>query len=63
MPVLGMVQRDGDVRFRMMERLTVGSTCAKCFAENADLTCRLITDDFNMYHARRPACSRAGTKP
>jgi transposase-like protein len=48
-PVVGMVQRDGDVRFHQMERLTI-EQLAGVLAENADLTCRVITDDFNMYH-------------
>ena len=48
-PVVGMVQRDGEVRFRQMERLTINHL-ASVIAENADLTCRVITDDFNMYH-------------
>jgi len=48
-PVVGMVQRDGDVRFKMMERLTV-ERLADVLVENADFTCRVITDDFNMYH-------------
>lgn len=48
-PVVGMVQRDGEVRFRQMERLTINEL-AGVIAENADLTCRVITDDFNMYH-------------
>jgi transposase-like protein len=47
-PVLGMVQRDGDVRFRMMDRLT-SERLGEVIAENADLTCRIITDDFRPY--------------
>jgi transposase-like protein len=47
-PVVGMVQRGGDVRFRMMERLT-SDRLGEVLAENADLTCRLITDDFPAY--------------
>jgi transposase-like protein len=47
-PVLGMVQRDGDVRFRMMDRLT-SERIGEVLAENADLTCRLITDEFPVY--------------
>jgi transposase-like protein len=50
-PVVGMVQRDGDVRFRVMERLTSDRLC-EAIAENADLTCRVITDNFPSY---RPA--------
>jgi len=48
-PVVGMVQRGGDVRFRMMERLTINKL-AGVLVENADMTCRIVTDEFNMYH-------------
>ncbi|HTL00712.1 MAG TPA: IS1595 family transposase [Vicinamibacterales bacterium] len=48
-PVVGMVQRDGQVRFQQMERLTINDL-AKVLVENANLSCRVITDDFNMYH-------------
>lgn len=47
-PVVGMVERGGDVRFRMMDRLTQ-DRLREVLAENADLTCRLITDDFSGY--------------
>ncbi len=47
-PVLGMVQRDGDVRFRALERITA-DRIHEVIAENADHTCRLITDEFRMY--------------
>jgi transposase-like protein len=47
-PVLGMVQRDGDVRFKMMERLTA-DRIGEVLAQNADLTCRVITDELNVY--------------
>ena len=47
-PVLGMVQRNGDVRFRMMDRLTA-DRIGEVLAENADNTCRLITDEFSGY--------------
>ena len=47
-PVAGIVQRDGDVRLRMMERLT-SETLGNFIAENADLTCRLITDELPTY--------------
>jgi transposase-like protein len=47
-PVAGIVQRDGDVRFRVMERLT-SETLGNFIAENADLTCRLITDELGTY--------------
>jgi transposase-like protein len=47
-PVAGIVQRDGNVRFRVMERLT-SETLGNFIAENADLTCRLITDELGTY--------------
>lgn len=47
-PVVGIVQRDGDVRFQVMERLTA-ARLAEFIAENADLTCRLMSDDFPLY--------------
>jgi transposase-like protein len=47
--VLGMVQRGGDVRFRMMERLTI-ERLTSVLVEHADMTCSVRTDDFNMYH-------------
>jgi transposase-like protein len=47
-PVVGMVQRGGDVRFQMMERLTA-DRMAEFIAENADHTCRIITDDSPAY--------------
>lgn len=50
-PVVGMVQRGGDVRFRVMDRLTA-DRLSEVLAENADLTCRLITDEWIGY--RRP---------
>jgi transposase-like protein len=50
-PVLGMVQRNGDVRFQMMDRIT-GERVGEVLAENADLTCRVITDDLRVY--RKP---------
>jgi transposase-like protein len=46
--VLGIVQRGGDVRFRMMDRLTA-ERLREVIAENADLTCRMITDEFPKY--------------
>jgi len=48
-PVVGMVQRDGEVRFHQMERLTM-TQLAGVLSKNADPACRVITDDFNMYH-------------
>jgi transposase-like protein len=47
-PVVGIVQRGGDVRFRMMERVT-SMNIASFIAENADLTCRVITDEAPIY--------------
>lgn len=49
-PVMGMVQRGGDVRFSMLERLTA-DRMREVIAENADLTCRLITDDYPKYRS------------
>jgi transposase-like protein len=46
--VLGMVQRGGNVRFRMMDRLT-SERLREVIAENADLTCRIVTDEFPRY--------------
>jgi transposase-like protein len=51
-PVMGMVQRGGDVRFRVMERLTADRV-AEFIAENADHTCRIITDELGTYKALR----------
>ena len=42
------MQRDGDVRFQMMERVTA-ENISKFIAQNADLSCRVITDEFNLY--------------
>src|SRR5271170_3532160 len=42
-PVVGIVQRNGDVRFQMMQRVT-SENISKFVAENADLSCRIITD-------------------
>jgi transposase-like protein len=47
-PVVGIVQRGGEVRFRMMERVTA-MNIGNFIAENADLSCRMITDDLNVY--------------
>jgi hypothetical protein len=51
-PVMGMVQRGGEVRFRVMERLTV-DRMAEFIAENADHTCRIITDELGTYKAMK----------
>jgi hypothetical protein len=48
-PVVGIVQRNGDVRFRMMERITA-ENIGKFIAENADLSCRMITDELPVYN-------------
>lgn len=47
-PVVGMVERNGDVRFRMMERLT-SKNMIEVLRENADGTCRVITDELRIY--------------
>lgn len=47
-PVLGMVERNGNVRFRMMERVTAENV-SRVVAENADLTCRIMTDESPAY--------------
>lgn len=46
--VLGMVQRQGDVRFQMMERIT-SKRLSEVIAQNADRSCRLITDEHMGY--------------
>jgi transposase-like protein len=51
-PVMGMVQRGGDVRFRVMERLTA-ERVGEFIAENADHSCRIITDELSTYQALR----------
>jgi len=47
-PVVGMVERNGEVRFRVMERLTV-KNLAEAIFENADLMSRLMTDELHPY--------------
>ena len=47
-PVVGVVQRGGDVRFQVMPRVTAANL-GQFLAENADRTCRLITDDYVAY--------------
>jgi transposase-like protein len=47
-PVVGIVERGGEVRFRMMERVTADKI-GQFIAENADLSCRIITDESNAY--------------
>jgi transposase-like protein len=48
-PVVGIVQRGGDVRFQMMERVTA-LNIGRFVAENADLSCRLVTDESPAYN-------------
>jgi transposase-like protein len=47
-PVAGIVQRGGDVRFQVSERVT-SDRLGQFLAENADLSCRLITDEWVGY--------------
>jgi transposase-like protein len=47
-PVVAMVERGGNVRYRMMERVTAAKLTAVVL-ENADLSARLITDEFQAY--------------
>lgn len=47
-PVLGIVARGGSVRLRMMERLTA-DRIGEVLTENADLSCRVITDELSVY--------------
>ena len=46
--VMGVVERGGDVRFRLLDRVTA-DRLGHFIAENADLSCRLITDDHQGY--------------
>jgi len=48
MPVVAMKQRGGDVRFKMLERVTTANL-ERVIAENASITARLVTDDFQCY--------------
>lgn len=47
-PVVAMVQRNGDVRYRMMERVTAAKL-SQVIRDNADLSCRLMTDESPAY--------------
>lgn len=47
-PVIGMVERGGNVRFRMLERITADKL-AGVIAANTSITARLITDEFPAY--------------
>jgi transposase-like protein len=49
-PVVGIVQRQGDVRFKAMERLTA-LNAADFIEENVDHSCRIITDELPAYKA------------
>jgi transposase-like protein len=46
--VFGVVERGGDVRFRMLKRVTY-DRLRDVLAENADGTCRIITDEHGAY--------------
>ncbi|MGH9443587.1 MAG: IS1595 family transposase [Thermoanaerobaculia bacterium] len=47
-PVAAVVERGGDVRFKVMPRVTVANLAA-AILENVDASSRLITDDLNLY--------------
>jgi transposase-like protein len=47
-PVLGMVQRGGDVRFKMLDRITINNL-ETTIAANASIAARLITDEYPAY--------------
>jgi transposase-like protein len=47
-PVLGIAERGGDVRFRVMQRVT-SKTLGEAIAENVEASARLITDDLSLY--------------
>lgn len=47
-PVFGMVERNGNVRFRMLERVTA-DRLSDVLAENADRSCRVISDEHSAY--------------
>lgn len=47
-PVLGMVERGGPVRFQMMERLTA-NRMSEVIKENVDHSCRVMTDGLSVY--------------
>jgi transposase-like protein len=48
--VMGVVQRGGNVRFKLLDRVTA-DRLSEFIAENADLSCRLITDEHTGYKA------------
>lgn len=47
-PVVAVAARGGDVRFKVMPRVTADNL-AEAILENADASSRLITDDLNLY--------------
>lgn len=47
-PVIGMVERGGDVRFRVIERLTA-ATLGPAIAEHTSIMSRVITDELYVY--------------
>jgi transposase-like protein len=47
-PVIAMVERNGDVRFRMMQRVTAAGL-SQAIAENVALSSRIITDESPAY--------------
>lgn len=47
-PVVAMVQRGGDVRFRAYERVTAANI-GRALAENAAINARLLTDESTLY--------------
>jgi transposase-like protein len=47
-PVVAMVQRGGDVRFRALPRIT-SAGLSDAIAENASISARLMTDEHQMY--------------
>ena len=61
-PILGVVQRGGDVRIRMLDRIT-SERIGEFIAENADLTCRMITDELPAGCPILAGCARVGILP
>jgi hypothetical protein len=57
--VMGMVERGGDVRFRLMDRLT-SERIGEVLAENADLTCRVIFDCLRRASSGHSSSSAVG---
>jgi transposase-like protein len=48
-PVVAMVQRGGSVRMRVVDRIT-SDRLGEVLSENADGSCRLITDEYRAYN-------------